>query len=199
MQILDKVKFVLGHALLKKEGHAIHRERTDPDIHHASSIGILYDATDREEFELVREFFKDLRESRKKAVSLGYIDHKETLSFHPLARPEADYFFKSQLNWYEKPNCSVVHHFIQEPFDMLILLTTKDNYALDYIAATSQAGLKIGRAESAVSWAFDMTFFMDKNADLKSFAYTIIHYLSQLNNERQTQNKGKRSSHYYTV
>lgn len=199
MQIVDKVKLSLGHSLLNREIKDISRERTDPDIHRASSIGILYDATDREEFFEVREFFKDLRESRKKAVSLGYIDYKETLSFHPLARPEADYFFKNQLNWLSKPSSTVVDHFVAEPFDILIHLSLKDLYPLDYIAATSRAGLKIGRASSAIAHCYDMSFHMDPKADLKSFAYTIIHYLSQLNNERATSNTRKRSSHYYTV
>lgn len=199
MQVLDKVKLTIGLANLKREVKTIKRQRTDPDIHHAACIGILYDATDRDEFALVKEFFKDLRSSQKKAVSLGYINYKETLSFHPLARPEADYFFKNQLNWLQKPSSSVVDHFIQEPFDILIHLSLKDNYALDYIAATSRAGLKIGRTSSCISYCYDMAFDIKKDTDLKSFAYTVIHYLSQINNESKTSNKGKRSSHYYSV
>jgi hypothetical protein len=199
MQLVDQVKLAFAHSLLRKESRDLRRERTDPNIHSASSIGILYDATNREEFEIVREFFMDLRESRKKAVSLGYIDFKETLSFHPLARPECDYFFKHQLNWYNKPSSSVVQHFIQEPFDILISLTMKDVYQLDYIAALSKAGLKIGRADSKVSWCYDLSFFIDPTSDIKTLAYTIIHYLSQLNHERAAGNQGKRSSHYYSV
>ncbi|MEX1188217.1 MAG: hypothetical protein WED33_03100 [Bacteroidia bacterium] len=199
MQLVDKVKLSIGHAILNREVKELIRERTDPDIHRAASIGILYDATDREEFFEVREFFKDLRDSRKKAVTLGYIDYKETLSFHPLARPESDYFFKNQLNWLSQPSASVVDHFIQEPFDILINLSMKDLFPLDYIAAKSKAGLKIGRASSAISNHYDISFHMAENADLESFAYTIIHYLSQINNERSTSNSRKRSSHYYTV
>jgi hypothetical protein len=199
MQLVDSIKLAIAHSVLKKESRALQRERTDPNIHIAASIGILYDATNRDEFEIVREFFKDLRESRKKAVSLGYVDYKETLSFHPLARPESDYFFKHQLNWYQKPSSSVVEHFIEEPFDILINLTMKDVYQLDYIAALSKAGLKIGRADSKVAWCYDMSFYIDPKADIKTFAYTIIHYLSQLNHERAAGNQGKRSSHYYSV
>jgi hypothetical protein len=199
MQVIDKMKLAIGHSMLKKFSLQLERERTDPDIHRSPTVGILYDATDRDEFELVREFFKDLRQNRIKAVSLGYINYKETLSFHPLARPEADYFFKSQLNWLNRPQSSVVDHFISEPFDMLIHLSLKDFFPLDYIAATSRAGLKIGRAGAMVSYCYDMTFALDKSADLKTFAYTIIHYLSNINHERSTSHSGKRSSHYYTV
>ena len=54
MQIVDKVKLSIGHSLLNREIKDLSRERTDPDIHRASTIGILYDATDREEFFEVR-------------------------------------------------------------------------------------------------------------------------------------------------
>jgi hypothetical protein len=94
---------------------------------------------------------------------------------------------------------SVVENFIDEPFDMLINLTLEDNFALDYISSVSKAGLKIGRAESAVAFCYDMTFFLDKDADLRSFAYTIIHYLSNINNEKQASIQRNRSSHYYTI
>lgn len=199
MQVLDKVKLSIALANLKREFKSIKRQKTDPDIHRAACIGILYDATDRDEFALVREFFSDLRTSQKKAVSLGYIDYKETLSFHPLARPEADYFFKNQLNWLQKPSSKIVDHFIQEPFDILIHLSLKDNMALDYIAATSRAGVKIGRSDSCVSYCYDISFDIKEKTDLKAFAYTIIHYLSQINNERTPGDTRKRSSHYYSL
>lgn len=199
MQLVEKVKVALGHSMLKKFSASLERHRTSPDIHSSPTIGILYDATDRDEYELVREFFKDLRQNRIKAVSLGYIDYKETLSFHPLARPESDYFFKSQLTWLNRPQSTVVDHFTEEPFDMLIHLSLKDFFPLDYIAATSRAGLKIGRAGAAVDYCFDMTFALDKDASLRSFAYTIIHYLSQINHEKPSGYTRQRSSHYYTV
>lgn len=199
MQIVEKVKLALGHSMLKKYTSTLDRVRTDPDIHRSPVIGILYDATERDDFEMVREFFKDLRQNGIKAVSLGYIDYKETLSFHPLARPEADYFFKSQLNWLNRPQSTVVDHFINEPFDMLIHLSLKDFFPLDYVAAASRAGLKIGRSDAAVNYCYDMTFALDKEAGLRNFAYTIIHYLSNINHERSAGNSGKRSSHYYTV
>jgi len=199
MSVIDKLKLSYAHMQLKREVANISRDRTDPDIHRAGCIGILYDATDRDTFADFCEFYKDLKDSHKSPVSLGYIDFKETLSFHPLARPEADYFFKSQVNWLQKPNSAVVDNFINEPFDILINLTLQDNYSLDYIAAVSKAGLKIGRAQSAVAFCYDLTFQLDESADLKTFAYTIVHYLSQINHEHTSNHKRKRSSHYYTV
>jgi hypothetical protein len=172
--------------------------RKDPDIHKNASIGILYDATDKVAFEIVREFFRDLRSDQKNPVSLGYIDFKE-VTFHPLARPENDYFFKDQVNWMKKPSGAVVENFIKEPFDILINLTLEDFFPIDYIAALSKAGLKIGRGNSAVAFCYDLSFQIDEEADIKSFAYTIIHYLSKINNERNQSTQRNRSSHYYSV
>lgn len=194
--MLDKVKQVYGDFQLKRESSQLERNRKDPDIHGPVKIGILYDATVKEDFMMVREFFRDLKECGKYPVSLGYIDFKEPLSFHPLARPEADYFLKSQLNWFQKPACPVVDNFIKEPFDILINLTLKDTYPLDYIAALSRAGVKVGRANSAVSFCYDMSFFLEEGSDLQSFAYIIVHYLNQINANSTQRN---RSRHHHTV
>ena len=197
--MLENIKSMYGNLQLKKEASKVERVRKNPDFQSAGTIGILYDATTKEVFELVKEFYLDLKQHKKSPVSLGYIDFNEALHFHPLARPEADYFFKNQQNWYKKPSGAVVENFIDEPFDMLINLTLEDNFAIDYISSVSKAGLKIGRAESAVAFCYDMTFFLDKDADLRSFAYTIIHYLSNINNEKQASIQRNRSSHYYTI
>jgi hypothetical protein len=196
--MIEKLKNTYANFHLKKDASKVERTRKDPDIHKNASIGILYDATDKDNFEVVREFFRDLRSHEKNPVSLGYIDYKE-VTFHPLARPESDYFFKDQLNWMKKPSSPVVDNFINEPFDILINLTLEDFHPLDYIAALSKAGLKIGRANSAVSFCYDLTFHLDKEADIKSFAYTIIHYLSKINNERKQSAQRNRSGHYYAV
>jgi len=196
--MFEKLKGGYATLQLKRESAQVSRERKDPDIHREASIGILYDATDKDDFEVVREFYRDLKVSQKAPVSLGYVDYKET-TFQTLARPESDYFFKHQVNWYRKPAGSIVENFIDEPFDILINLTLADFYPLDYIAAVSKAGLKVGRADSEISFCFDMSFYLDEKATLKSFAYLIIHYLSNINHERTTHPAGNRSSHYYTL
>jgi hypothetical protein len=195
--MIEKLKHNLAHYQLRREALQLVRQKKDPNIHRNASIGILYNATERETFDVVREFYRDLRSNGNAPASLGYIDFKE-VTFHPLARPESDYFFKHQLNWMQKPSGTVVDNFINEPFDILINLTLSDFYPIDYIAALSKAGVKIGRLESAVSFCYDMSFQNGENADLKSFAYTIIHYLSNINNDAQ-QVQRNRSSHYHAV
>ena len=132
--MIEKLKHNLAHYQLRREALQLVRQKKDPNIHRNASIGILYNATERETFEVVREFYRDLRSNGNNPVSLGYIDFKE-VTFHPLARPESDYFFKHQLNWMQKPAGTVIDNFINEPFDILINLTMSDMYALDYIAA----------------------------------------------------------------
>lgn len=178
--MLEIIKKTVADIRLKSDCKNLQRERKNPDFHKASKIGILYDATEREEFFMVKEFFKDLKESGKQPYSLGYINFNEA-TFHPLARPEADYFFKNQLNWFGKPACLVTDNFIKEPFDILINLTIRDLYPLDYLAAMSVSGLKIGREASKIAKYCDITFKLDERADIKSFAYIIIHYLKTIN------------------
>lgn len=195
MTMLERLKHTYGNLQLRRESIQVSRIRKDPDFHRAKKVAVLYNATERENFAMVREFIKDLRECGKSPVSLGYIDFKE-VTFHALARPEADYFFKHQLNWFQKPGGPVVDNFIGEDFDILINLTLQDCYPIDYVAAVSKAGLKIGRAGSAVAFCYDMTFALGPDADLHSFAYLIIHYLNNINVHSTQRN---RSSHHHSV
>lgn len=156
------------------------RKRGNPNIYHAKSFGILYDASTEQEFKVVKEFFKDLRIYGIQANSLGFIDHHET-TFHPLARPESDYFFKQHLNWYHKPSGIEVNNFIEKPFDLLVNVSLRDFYPLDYIAAASMAKCKIGRSEGMYAHVYDISIDTKGINDSKSFVYLIIHILSHIN------------------
>lgn len=156
------------------------RARGNPDIYHAKSFGILYDASSEEEFKIVKEFFKDLRVYGIQANSLGFVNHTEK-TFHPLARPESDYFFKQHLNWYEKPSGIEVGNFIEKPFDLLVNVCLNDFFPLDYIAAASLAKCKIGRNDGRYAHIYDMAIDTQGITDTKTFVYLIIHLLSQIN------------------
>jgi hypothetical protein len=156
------------------------RKRGNPDIHKAKTFGILYDASTEHEFKVVKEFFKDLKIYGIQANSLGYVNHTEK-TFHPLARPESDYFFKHQLNWYQKPTSKEVENFIEKPFDILVNVSIQDFFPLDYIAAASLAKCKIGRNQGKYAHIYDMAIATEGIEDTKTFVYLIIHILSQIN------------------
>lgn len=156
------------------------RKRGNPDIYNAKSFGILYDASTEHEFKVVKEFFKDLRVYGIQANSLGFVNHTEK-TFHPLARPESDYFFKHHLNWYNKPAGVEVNNFIEKPFDLLVNVSLHDFYPLDFIAAASAAKCKIGRSEGRFAHIYDLAIETKGITDSKTFVYLIIHILSQIN------------------
>lgn len=156
------------------------RKRGNPDIYKAKSFGILYDASTEDEFKVIKEFFKDLKVYGIQASSLGFVNHTEK-TFHPLARPESDYFFKHHLNWYQKPSGIEVQNFIEKPFDLLVNVSLQDFYPLDYLASASLAKCKIGRNNSIFSHVYDVAIDTNGINDSKTFVYLIIHILSQIN------------------
>lgn len=196
--MLEKVKNQIAYYSLKRELNQLERNRKSPDIHQGKNIGILYDATDKDTFEQMKDFFRDLKALGKNPVMLGYINYNQ-VTFHPLARPEADYFFLNQLNWYKKPMGRVVQNFIDEPFDILINLSTLPLFQLDYIAAASKAGFKVGRSGSKTDKIYDMTLAINEGSDIQTFAYLIVHYLNNLNNTQHAKPNRHRSGHHHSI
>jgi hypothetical protein len=196
--MIEQLKKKLAYFQLNRELKSLIRERKSPNIHTGKSIGILYDASEKQNFENMKEFFRDLKALGKNPVMLGYINQKE-VTFHPLARPEADYFYINELNWFEKPSGRVVQNFVDVSFDILINVSTIDHFPLDYIAAASKAGFKVGRANAKTNAIYDMTLAIDENADIQTFAYLIVHYLNNLNNQTHAKSQRNRSSHHHTV
>src|SRR4030095_7093583 len=82
----------------------------------AKKIGLLYDATEQKDFEIVKEYVKSVRSRQKEVLALGYVDKKE-LPQNQFAQLGLDFFTKKDLNWQRFPQSLEVSNFIKQPFD----------------------------------------------------------------------------------
>ena len=81
------------------------------------TVGILFDATNPEDFELVKRYVVYLRQHRKKVKVIGYFSTKNIpdMTFSKL---EYDFFSTKQLNWFGKPTSMIIQNFINEKYDV---------------------------------------------------------------------------------
>jgi hypothetical protein len=179
VSILEKIKNSIGSYFLKKEMAALNRDRAMISMGDAKTIGILFESTDKDEFELVKKYVLYLRDQKKKVKALGYFSTGETPNF-TYSKLEYDFFSRKDLNWHSKPNDKFVTNFIDENFDLLIDLNIHDHFPLRYVAGTSNAKFKVGRQKRGDEAIYDLMIEGTEGKGLKYFLRQVDTYLLML-------------------
>ncbi len=179
MSIVKKTRKKVGEYLLKKEFSAIQRKREVVNFNDAETIALIFDATDREDFEIIKKYIKKLKGNKKKVRALGFYDGKEEPTLMS-SKLEYDFFSRKQLKWYLKPNDPIIDNFLQEPFEVLINLCMDYKTPLLYVTALSKANFKVGREHSKFAPYYDMMIKVEENTKLHVFIETLEKYLTMI-------------------
>lgn len=180
MGIVKNTKKKFGEYFLKKETEGIYRTKQAINFNEAKSIGILFDATVSEDFELVKKYIKFLKDHKKRVRSFGFYNAKEipTMQYSKL---EYDFFTRKQVNWHFKPTDPLIKNFVEEEFDILINFTVHQCLPLVYIAALSKAKFKIGKHFSNYEMYYDLLLNVEEGKSLKYFMRNVDVYLNMIN------------------
>ena len=170
--------------MLGKEVRRVNRIPGVISFAQAKTIGIIYDATRDQDFELMKNYVRDIRSMGKDVVSLGYFNQKELpgMRFMKLG---LDLFTKKSLDWKLKPHSPVVSSVLQRDFDILISFNLEHSVPLSYIAAQSKAVFKIGKYDSRFSGLFDFMIKPESTPSLKQMMEQVNHYLTLIRNENK--------------
>lgn len=179
MSIVKKTQKKAGEYFLKKEFAAIERKRATVNFNEAETIALIFDATNKEEFELVKKYIKKLKENKRKVRAMGFYDGKEEPTLMS-SKLEYDFFSRKQLKWYLKPNDPVVENFMLEPFDLLINLCMNYKTPLLYITALSRAKFKVGKEHPKYAPYYDLMLNVDDATGLQNFITLAEKYLSMI-------------------
>ncbi len=186
MSIAKKIRSKIGHMLFMKHLKNMHRDKKAMGFSEAKKIGILYDATDFDDYETVKQYVKDLRTQHIDVLALGYVDKKELPSMQ-FAKLGLDFFTKKDLTWNMIPNHIVVNNFINTQFDILINLHPGKNFPLQYITAMSKSKFRIGIFHKKNEAFFDLMIDVKNDRSLKNFIEQVNHYLKIIrSHDKQT-------------
>jgi hypothetical protein len=175
-----QLRLLAGRYAFMREHRKEHRNPRLVPFEEAKSIGILYDSTEEKDFDLVRKYVKEIRETHHKEVlALGYFDRKELppMRFSKLG---LDFFTQSDLNWLFKPVANVVRNFMNREFDILIDLHTGDNIPFRYIVAGSKARFKIGQYDKSYAYLYDFMLSGSERLSFPQYIEQVKHYLNAL-------------------
>ena len=186
MSVLNGIKNAVGGYFLSLELKSLRRNNTFMNMEAAKTVGILFDATQAENFDLVKKYIIYLKDMKKRVKAIGFYNQKQA---PPMAysKLEYDFFTLKDLNWYNFPDNIYVRNFIEEEYDILLDLNIYDSFPLQYVSSVSKAKFKVGKRDERNSSTFDLMIDADASKGMKYFLRNIDAYLFIINKKHDKQ------------
>jgi hypothetical protein len=134
----------IGEYLLNRELKKNKRTPLVCNINKAKKVGVLFNASLSLNFEIIKNFVKDLSKKGVEVNAFGYIDNKSLIDSY-LHRKGFGFFTGKDLSFFYKPKGEKIEAFINNDFDLLINLSLDKYLPIDYVTGLSKAKFKVGK------------------------------------------------------
>lgn len=171
-----RYKFYNFHLRKKLVNAADRRQSKAMNFQQANTIGILFDATQPSSRVFINEYRELLINKDKQVSILAYFDDRQEHQ-----NVIFNYFNNKDLNWYWHPKSNTAKEFAARQFDILIGLHLNPCPPLEYVAALSQAHLRVGRYHPNKEHCYDMMIDVADDYNLKGFSEQIVNLLKRVN------------------
>lgn len=175
MGFLNKTRTKIHDYLLGKELQNHQQTHFSMDLNAAKSIGLLLDATDLADREVVLKFAESLRKQDKEVKLLAYFSGSAKVANFIFT-----HFTQKDLDWALRPKNRDVQKFINQPFDILINLTPHGSLPLEYIAAFSKAKFRVGPSTDK-TYCYELMIDSPAKKDLQSFIQQVTFFINKMN------------------
>ncbi len=180
MTIFGKTAENLRLWLLKNAHKKNYRNKKLAGYHQLQSFGIIYDASQEENYRLITHLVKDLQQDQRKVKTLGFAIQKKMPDY---CFPKLTFEFCNRKNFriLQAPKAQNVKDFISQPFDVLIDFTPSTFYYIKYLTAISGSAMKTGFFAEKHIDIYDLMIEMKDDAPLKSKIEQVFLYLKMIN------------------
>lgn len=172
--MLESLRIALYKKSLNKLLASQKRRRQAHNMNSAKTVGILFDATSEKTRREVMQFAHELEEKGKRVRMFGYFKSKQPPEGHPF-----NFFFQKETTWAGVPKSEKALEFAKEKFDLLIYLDPEECQPLEWLAAASQAAMKIGYATDRTN-DFDLLLETPADKDIHFFIEQLHLYLGKI-------------------
>ena len=176
MTLATKIRMAVGNMVFRQRMRLLNKHTQVVSFEDAKKIGMLYDATNEQDYEMVKQYIKGIRSDHKEVFALGYVDKKQ-LPVSQFAQLGLDFFTKKDLKWNMIPDSLEIRNFINEQFDILINLNEGNCFPLNYITAMSKAKFRIGRYHKKNLNNFDFLIEAGNSTSLTNYIKEVDKYL----------------------
>jgi hypothetical protein len=146
----------------------------------ASTAGIIYDATNESNHQIVKELIKELKEENITSEAIGYIDKKKRDDNY-IGDNTYTFACRSDFSFFYSIKKEAIQSFINKPYNLLFVLVNEQPFAVDYLGQLSKAEFKAGKA-GLDNDLYDFMIELKEGKDITELKKQIIHYLKLLNN-----------------
>lgn len=181
MGIITNIRTKAGQYFLKKSHSGHQRQRQAFNLNQAQTFGIIYEAIDKESFDIIQNFHEVLKYNKKTVKVLGYVPAKR-YDMGLMLNLETHLYKWSDVNWYYKPTLPAVNEFIENEFDMLLDFSLNPQMPIVNVVAASKAKFKVGRYTDSYQNYYDMMLDAPKDISLKEYMRIVRKYLAMINN-----------------
>lgn len=179
LPVVKNLQHLIWQLEFRSELKRLNRYRKYTNLAGAESIGILFDASQEQNYLIVYDFARQLLDQQKKIKALGFINGTNIPHYcHPLL--SFDYFTLKDLNWYKKPVSQFVRDFISLEFDIAINLDTNNIKYLTYVTGLSLSRFKVGKYRPENTKYFDLMIDVKDSGNIELLLKEITHYLTVL-------------------
>ena len=179
MKIVKDIGNKIGRKLLEKEFKGRERKVVYNNFHSANTIGIIFNAENKEFYNAAKKFMNYIDEKGIKINGLAFVSKSDLIGYFPY-RKGVDYFGMDKLGWTGKPVEEGINEFMDRPFDILIDISLSDCFPAEYVFALSKAKFKVCNNSSKEKYA-DFVLQLKNGQDIDTYIEQIKHYLESIN------------------
>lgn len=144
----------------------------------AKSVGILYCIDNKANFDRIKKYVSELSSKNLKVYALGFVKKPEEIGRTYFGQRDFNFFSEKHINKTGKIKEVCITDFINADINIMINLTTSNNFYLEYVFALSKANFKVS---SIIDCKYsDLNINYDRNKDLDYFISQVNHYLSTI-------------------
>jgi hypothetical protein len=181
MELLESLRLNIGTAKLEKKLASTKRIKLFSNFAEVKRIGIVWDASNLEDFSKLSEFYQKMNSRNILVEILGYYKGKELPDKYTAVR-YLKCFKNKDINIFYIPVANEVMEFINTPFDILIDLNFHKLFPLRYVSILSSAKLKVGLFEAVEEKSpFDLMMEIKNYSDIDNFITQAVYYLEMIN------------------
>jgi hypothetical protein len=184
MELFKNLRLKIGGSILRKKISSNVRKFNFSSFREAKKIGIVWDASNSNDFAHLARFQHQMQERKISVEILGYYAGKD-LPDQLTALRYLTVIRRKELDFFYMPASTTANNFIKKDFDILIDINFKKIFPLTYITSLSKSGIKVGLLESKpVDAPFDLMIELKSPVGIENYLIQAIQYLEMINNEK---------------
>ncbi len=172
----------LGRWLLKRKWMRQERKARAVNLSEVVSVAVLFEFKNETDYDVALRFIDRLakEEGMFKIAAIGYYDKRKAPGY---IAPErySEVVVRNDFKWYGFPKQDVGSALLQEKFDLLIDLSLDDYFPVTYLAAMTEAKMKVGKKCPTKSFVFDLMIDIGDSHALPYLIEQIMHYVKMIN------------------